>query len=329
MTRKEVTCTAPVNIAVIKYWGKREEDLILPINSSLSATLDQSQLKTTTTVVADSSFTEDRIYLNGKEEKISNPRLQNVLCEMRGRASDVTGSEQAALVQCKVHIISKNNFPTAAGLASSASGYACLVYTLATLFNVDTNTVSSVARVGSGSACRSMYGGWVRWDKGVSTDGKDSIAVQTHTTEHWPEMQILILVVSDHKKTTSSTSGMGTSVQTSDLIMHRANVVVPQRLAAIEKAITDKDFETFGRITMQDSNQFHAVCMDTYPPIFYMNDVSRAIVNLITQYNAAQGAVKAAYTFDAGPNAVIYALKENMSDIVSLVSHYFPTANSD
>ncbi|KAG9460972.1 hypothetical protein GDO78_018554, partial [Eleutherodactylus coqui] len=78
---KQVTCTAPVNIAVIKYWGKRNEPLILPMNSSLSVTLHQDQLKTTTTVAANRNFTEDRIWLNGKEDNINQPRLQSCLRE--------------------------------------------------------------------------------------------------------------------------------------------------------------------------------------------------------------------------------------------------------
>ena len=94
------------------------------------------------------------------------------------------------------------------------------------------------------------------------------------------------------------------------------------------QAILDKDFDTFAELTMSDSNQFHAVALDTQPPIFYMNDVSRTIVALIVEYNrlsiASGGGYKAAYTYDAGPNAVIYALEENMKEIFQLIVSYFP-----
>jgi diphosphomevalonate decarboxylase len=103
---------------------------------------------------------------------------------------------------------------------------------------------------------------------------------------------------------------METSRLTSLLLAHRASEIVDKRLQEIEQAYLNKDFETFGRITMQDSNQFHAVCMDTYPPIFYMNDVSKAIIKLVHAYNAWAGEIRAAYTFDAGPNAVIYTLEK-------------------
>ncbi|MED6282223.1 hypothetical protein CHARACLAT_029790 [Characodon lateralis] len=194
-----VTCTAPVNIAVIKYWGKRNEDLILPINSSLSVTLHQDQLKTTTTVAISRSFQEDRLWLNGKEEDISHPRLQSCLREIRRLArkrrsdGDPRSTESVGLSH-KVHICSVNNFPTAAGLASSAAGFACLVYTLAQAFGVE-GELSGIARQGSGSACRSMYGGFVQWIMGHKEDGKDSVAQQVEPEGHWPELRILVLVV--------------------------------------------------------------------------------------------------------------------------------------
>lgn len=159
---------------------------------------------------------------------------------------------------------------------------------------------------------------------GISPDGSDSIAVEVAPREHWPDMHALICVVSDDKKGTSSTSGMQRTVETSSLLQHRVAKVVPARMVAIKDAILRRDFPTFARITMQDSNQFHAVALDTDPPIFYLNDVSRAIIALITEYNRAAGMIKAAYTYDAGPNAVIYAPKENIKEIVELLLRYFP-----
>lgn len=102
-------------------------------------------------------------------------------------------------------------------------------------------------------------------------------------------------------------------------------------MADMKKAILNRDFQTFAELTMQDSNQFHAVCLDTYPPIFYLNDTSRAIMRIIHEYNASSpdGKLKAAYTYDAGPNAVIYAPKENMREIIELIAHYFPSASDN
>jgi diphosphomevalonate decarboxylase len=319
----QVTCTAPVNIATIKYWGKRDDALILPVNSSLSATLNQADLKTQTTVllVRGDAATADRIWLNGTEEDIMNPRLQACLAAVRARCSD------AARRELRVHIVSKNNFPTAAGLASSAAGYACLAFTLARAFDVAESfpgELSLLARLGSGSACRSLYGGFVRWSRGERADGLDSLASQVVPASHWPELRILILVVSDHRKEYSSTSGQETSVQTSELLKHRAAAVVPERMARMEQALRERDFAAFGKLTMQDSNQFHAVCLDTYPPIFYLNETSRAIIRLVHNYNAAVGELRAAYTFDAGPNAVVFVQQQHAAHFGGVVRRAFP-----
>lgn len=191
--------------------------------------------------------------------------------------------------------------------------------------------LSLIARQGSGSACRSLFGGFVAWEKGTKADGSDSLAIEVAPREHWPDIHALICVVSDDKKGTSSTSGMQRTVETSALLHHRVNHVVPERMRAISAAIKARDFDSFARITMQDSNQFHAVALDTDPPIFYMNDVSRSIIALIVEYNRvsveAGGKLKAAYTYDAGPNAVIYTPKENVKEIISLIVKYFPQAD--
>ncbi|XP_075879276.1 diphosphomevalonate decarboxylase [Nelusetta ayraudi] len=322
-----VTCTAPVNIAVVKYWGKRNEELILPINSSLSVTLHQDQLKTTTTVATSRSFQEDRIWLNGKEEDITHPRLQSCLREIRRlarkRRSDGDTELDSIGLSHKVHICSVNNFPTAAGLASSAAGFACLVYTLAKVFGVE-GELSCIARQGSGSACRSMYGGFVQWIMGQRDDGKDSLAQQVEPESHWPELRILVLVASAEKKPVGSTSGMQTSVQTSCLLKHRAKSVVPDRMVKMIEAVRKKDFPAFAEITMKDSNQFHATCLDTYPPIFYLSSVSQHVISLVHRYNKYYGETRVSYTFDAGPNAVIFTLEQHLPEFLQAVQHLFP-----
>lgn len=223
-----------------------------------------------------------------------------------------------------MEIVSENNFPTAAGLASSAAGYACLVYTLAHLYKVQDQDISSVARMGSGSACRSIDGGFVQWKMGHLASGEDSVAKQIAPETHWPEMRILILVVSDQKKSTSSTGGMSQSVKTSDLLKYRVTECVPKRTEAMINAIKEKDFPAFGKLTMQDSNQFHAVCLDTYPPCKYMNDISHSISAFVHNFNNFKEEVQLAYTFDAGPNACLYLLEEHVDQVISLINHVMP-----
>ncbi|XP_058901924.1 diphosphomevalonate decarboxylase isoform X1 [Kogia breviceps] len=322
-----VTCTAPVNIAVIKYWGKRDEELILPINSSLSVTLHQDQLKTTTTAAISRDFTEDRIWLNGREEDVEQPRLQACLREIRRlarkRRSDGREDPLPLSLSYKVHVASVNNFPTAAGLASSAAGYACLAYTLARVYGVE-GDLSEVARRGSGSACRSLYGGFVEWQMGERADGKDSVARQVAPESHWPELRVLILVVSPERKPTGSTAGMRTSVETSALLRFRAEALVPARMAEMTRCVRERDFQAFGQLTMKDSNQLHATCLDTFPPISYLSDTSRRVIHLVHRFNAHHGRTKAAYTFDAGANAVIFTLEDTVAEFVAAVRHSFP-----
>ena len=150
LVNPQVTVSSPTNIAVIKYWGKRDSKLNLPINSSVSVTINQADLRTVTTVTASEAFKKDRLWLNAEEEEIeSNERVQKVFAMVRARSNKWEGM--------KVQVVSVNNFPTAAGLASSAAGYAALSFALSKLYGLEDHyegDLSTIARVGSGSACR-------------------------------------------------------------------------------------------------------------------------------------------------------------------------------
>lgn len=331
------TVSAPTNIACIKYWGKASAELNTPINESISVTLDQSNLRAVTTAAASKSFRKDRLWLNGIEDESASQsrRFRACVDGVRRLASDKIDLNTGKVVVKKdewsdmhIHVASYNTFPTAAGLASSAAGYAALVAALAKLFDAKETydgELSAIARQGSGSACRSLYGGFVAWRVGTAErNWADSIAEQVADELHWPELRAVILVVSSAKKDTSSTSGMGSSVDTSELLAHRARTVVPRRMQDIEAAFLERDFQTFGKITMQDSNQFHATCLDTYPPIFYMNDTSRSIVRIVHAYNTWAGEIRAAYTFDAGPNSVLYTLERFEVELGALMFKYYP-----
>lgn len=216
---KVATCAAPTNIAVVKYWGKADARLNTPLNSSVSVTLDAALLRATTSVAADARFERTRMWLNGVEEPL-NARTEAVLRELRALATDRVAAEQ------HLHVVSENSFPTAAGLASSAAGLACLVAAVAELLGVREafpGQLSAIARQGSGSACRSLAGGFVRWNKGERADGSDSVAVQVADEHHWPELCAVVCVVNDRAKDTSSTSGMQHTKRTSELLRFRVD----------------------------------------------------------------------------------------------------------
>lgn len=262
--------------------------------------------------------------LNGSVQSLDTPRSRACLHSLRTLrvALESTNASLPPLSTYPLRIVSSNNFPTAAGLASSAAGFAALVRAIADLYQLPQSPteLSLIARQGSGSACRSLLGGYVAWDHGTQENGLDSVARLVAPRSHWPEMRALILVVSAAKKGVSSTTGMQTTVQTSSLFRTRADTVVPARMREMETAIAARDFDAFARVTMRDSNGFHATCLDTEPPIFYLNDVSRAAIRAVEALNAkspAGGRCLAAYTFDAGPNAVIYYLDQDRDAVLT------------
>ncbi|XP_038222372.1 diphosphomevalonate decarboxylase [Zerene cesonia] len=322
-----ISAKAPVNIAVIKYWGKRDEKLLIPLNDSVSASFDMNVMCAKTSVCARPDFVEDKFWLNGVEQSFNNPRLINCLLKIKNIAAEQQSVEKDFL-KWKVHICSENNFPTAAGLASSAAGYACLTTALAQLYKINTD-LSVVARLGSGSASRSIYGGFVRWYSGTKPDGSDSVSKQVVDAQYWSEMRVLILVVSETQKHISSLDGMKITAETSELIKHRVAVSVPSRVEKMCAAIKQKDFATFAELTMKDSNEFHAVCLSAYPPCIYLTETSYRIIEIIHFYNKMCGSPKVAYTFDAGPNACLYLLEDEVPRVLSLINYFFPSSNKD
>lgn len=316
---KSATAISPTNLALIKYWGKRDTRLNLPINSSISVTLDSRELHTITTCsFAPEGETSDSLWVNGKPIALDTvPRTVRVLELMRALAGADATSQ-------KIRIVSKNSFPTAAGLASSASGYSAMVTALAGLFELDTSKeeLSRIARQGSGSASRSLMGGVVMWNMGEREDGLDSQAEPVPFPASEVDLEAVICVVSEKKKKVSSTAGMQTSVKESLLLAHRAKEIVPQRIDDMKQAFASADVGKVLELTMRDSNQFHATCLDTFPPIFYMTDTSKEIVNLVTELNT--GGVRYAYTFDAGPNAVVFCEPQHTPALLQALLEAFP-----
>ncbi|HLC68839.1 MAG TPA: diphosphomevalonate decarboxylase [Candidatus Bilamarchaeaceae archaeon] len=292
------TAVANSNIAVIKYWGKRDEKLNLPQNSSISFTMD-GQLSTTTTVEFDKKLTRDELVLDdkatGEKELV---RVSQFLDLIRNRAQ----------IQSKAKVISKNSFPKGAGLASSASGFAALAAAAsrAAGLQLSEKELSILARQGSGSASRSVFGGAVEWQKGNEKNGSDSFAIQLSSEKNWKHLRNIIAIVSSEEKKISSRAGMAETVKTSKLYKKRLEEV-GRRIETIRNAIRNNDFESMIDAIMQDSDSMHACMADTIPPIIYMNETSHKIAKAVSELNSSEKI--AAYTFDAGPNAHVYTTK--------------------
>lgn len=311
---KKVSGKGPINIALIKYWGKLDEEEIIPCNNSISITLDMSEHYTLTTCeLKEGTIGKTSLILNGESHPINN-RIEKLVRFFRDNCEDKYNSN------CDLIITSKNTFPTGTGCASSASSMACLTKILSEVFtykaktNNINNELSALARQASGSASRSLHGGFVEWlqhDEAYN----DSIAVQLFDEKHWEELKIILLIVSDKTKTFSSTKGMKLSKETSPFFQYRVNEIIPKRLIQMREAIKNKDFEALGKLTILDSNNFHAVCRDTYPTITYMNDCSNFITQCVEELNKDK--FICSYTFDAGPNAFIFTKKNDEKNVLS------------
>ena len=309
------TAAAAPNIALVKYWGRRDDsDLNLPYNSSVSVTLHQDTVKTVTSVALDPRIKRDAIYVDGKlqDSTRSDEKVRLILGVVRDMKS-MGNSEDGVLV------VSRNNFPAGSGLASSASGGAALVFALneALSLHLDDTSLSVLARRISGSACRSIFGGFVRWKMGTSPGGEDSYAEQIAPPSHWKLIDVIGIVSASRKKVSSSAGHLITP-RTSTLYRSRLELAERNAESAI-RAIEEKDFERLAEITMADSNNMHATMLDSWPPIKYMNEKSWRVVDAVHEMNSRYGKSVAAYTFDAGPNAHVITTPKYEREVEDVV----------
>ncbi len=288
----KATARAYTNIALIKYWGKRDEKLFLPMNSSLSITLDK--FFTTTTVEFCTCLSVDVFVINN--QLASEPEIYKV-SRFLNRIREITGKDFKAVVNTTNHV------PTAAGFASSASGFAALAAaaTKALGFQLDGNQLSRVARQGSGSACRSIFGGYVAWEKGKADDGADSFARPIIGAEDW-DLSILSVQLTTEPKAVGSREGMKRTVETSPFYPGWLESVEQDFLHA-KAAIKAHDFELLGRVVETNALKMHATTLGADPPFMYWNGATLNVIQEI-QYLRTQG-IQAYFTIDAGPNVKV------------------------
>jgi len=300
----KATAKANVNIALIKYWGKRDEELILPTNNSLSLTLDG--LYTTTTVHFKEELTEDVFILDGKEETgEAKSRVVSFLDLIR---------EEANKKDLFAEISSKNDVPTAAGFASSASGFAALAAAASKAIGLEVSEeeLSRITRRGSGSACRSIYGGFAEWKMGEKDDGSDSYALPIAPKDHW-DLRIAAVILTDKEKSVSSREGMKRTVDTSAFFEAWVESN-PADLQAIKEGIQARDFKKVGEIAESNCLKMHATTLGAKPPFTYWTDASMKIMQEI-QGMRNEG-IPAYFTIDAGPNVKVLYLPEFEERIV-------------
>lgn len=301
MSKSSAKARAHADIALIKYWGKQDEVLRLPVNDSLAISLEA--LSTTTKVTFDDSLESDQVVIGGQEFEANSKQATRVIKHL-DRIRDLAGEKRHARVE------SKNSFPSGTGLSSSGSAFAALTMaaTKALGLKLSTKQLSFLARQGSGSACRSVTGGIVQWFKGSDSDSSYSKTVFAH--DYW-DIRDVIAVVSDQTKLVSSTAGHKLA-PTSPLFKARLSHV-EDRLKQVKKAIMQKDFQALGEAVEQECFEFHAIAMTSRPSLFLWLPGSVAVF-LAVRALRDQG-VPAYATVNTGHNIQVLTLCEYESKV--------------
>ncbi len=298
---------APANIALAKYWGKRDEELNLPVTSSLSISLGSWGTETHVSFCegADEYKINEVTYTERDPEGL---RLKEFLDLFRPEPD------------CHFAVHSENNIPMAAGLASSASGFAALIQALDRLFewNLERWQLSILARLGSGSATRSLFEGFVYWYAGSLADGMDSYAERMD--REWPDLRIGLLKVSDERKSKSSRSAMKQTVETS-ILYRNWETKVHHDLIQLMKGIEEQNMVLLGQTAESNALAMHGTMLDTWPPVLYWKPETVRVIHQI--WELREEGVPVYFTMDAGPNvkALFCAeyegiLKDRFPDII-------------
>jgi diphosphomevalonate decarboxylase len=283
----KTTIRAGSNIAFIKYWGVDDASINLPQTSSISMTLADAH--TTTTVEWLSGAQQDEITVDGRTlAGEAGARIVRHLDRIR----------QLAGTQQRAHVVSKNNFPMASGIASSASGFAALTVAACQSLglSLDATQMSALARLASGSASRSLFGGYVEWTRGV--DHTTSVARMLFPPEHW-ELYDLVAIVSSAEKTVSSEGGHRIAA-TSPLNRARVDHVA-ELLPDVEAAIAERNLDKLGAAIEWDALAMHAVMQTGSPSLLYWQPGTLEILHAVRRWRSEEG-LAAYFTIDAGPN---------------------------
>jgi diphosphomevalonate decarboxylase len=293
----KATAIAHPNIALVKYWGKRDEALILPHQSSLSVTL--APLSVTTTVMFSAKAGRDEVTLNGKVAQGSERDRVTAALQLVRVAAKAEGRRLGAAT-----VVSRGDFPASAGLASSAAGFAALSVAAraAAGFSRDPRAESILARQGSGSACRSIEGGFVRWNRGRQENGRDSFAEQVFPADHWPELRLLVGMVSREEKEVKSRDGMRSTVETSPYYPAWAKDA-EREVKEIVPLLRRRDLEAVGELAERNAWRMHASALGANPPLCYLKPETLHVINALREER--RKGVGIWFTLDAGPNPVL------------------------
>ncbi|HEV7666981.1 MAG TPA: diphosphomevalonate decarboxylase [Thermoanaerobaculia bacterium] len=303
----KATFEAPANIAFIKYWGVRDAALVLPNNPSISMTLSHC---VTTCTAEPIEAAEDEIWLAepgggfiAPKADFGGPILRH-LDRLRGELSIPPGAG-------RLRIATRNNFPSAAGLASSASGFSALTLAASSALGrgLSPREASLLARrSGSGSACRSVLGGYVEWS---GTEDEDSFARPLAEADHW-DLRDIIAVVEIGPKSVSSRDGH--ALAPSSPYYERRLELIPDRLTRVRRAIAERDFASLGATIEEEAIDLHLIAMSAHPPIHYWSPGSVEVLRAVRELR--QEGLAAWSTMDAGANVHVICEPDSEADLV-------------
>ncbi len=305
MTEYTATAEAGANIAFIKYWGNLDDELRLPLTNSLSMTLDVTRVKTRVTFVSDQA--EDRLIINNVPQKgAALERVTRHLDHLRRLAG----------VPWRASVESRTTFPIGAGIASSAAAFAALTVAAAAALQLrlSPRELSTYARLGSGSAARSIFGGYVEWI--AAARHEDSYAYPVADEHHW-RLSDIVAVVSQEHKGVGSTRGHALA-STSPLQPARL-AHVHTALARARTAVLARDLEALGEVMELDALTMHAVMMTSHPRLIYWQPGTLAIIHAVRHWRS--DGLPVYFTIDAGPNVHLITLPEYAGEVLRRLKH--------
>ncbi|HJX27853.1 MAG TPA: diphosphomevalonate decarboxylase [Thermoanaerobaculia bacterium] len=307
----KTTISAPANIAFIKYWGAKDLAKAIPMNPSISMTLEQCVTQCTVEVL---DGDRDEVWISEPDGGFGTPEpefVQRCIAQL-DRVRSWAGRRQE-----RFRVATKNTFPSAAGLASSASGFAALTLAAANALgkgDASEEDLSALARgSGSGSAARSVLGGYVEWPGNAgngSGNDEDSHAVQLAPAIHW-ELRDVIAVVEIGPKIVSSREGHQRA-HTSPYYKKRLELL-PKRLEQVRRAIEETDLDLLGPLIEEEAVDLHLIAMSSTPPIFYWSPGTIAVLRAVRELR--QEGLSAWATMDAGANVHVICDPESEDDV--------------
>jgi len=310
ITTSSATAVAHPNLALVKYWGKRDDALILPHQSSLSLTLAPLTVKATVEFGAEA----DEVVINGKPAQGSElSRVLGVIDELRRELRRGLKPDPG-----RVRMRSAGNFPMSAGLASSAAAFAAIAVAARAAAGLprDTRAESILARLGSGSACRSVLGGLVAWRRGEKPDGSDSFAEQVAAPSHWPQLRMVVAVVNREEKEVKSRDGMRHTVETSPYYPAWVKDAEGE-IARAEDFIRRKDLQALGELAERNAWRMHATAFAANPPLCYLKPKTLEVIQRLPE--ARKQGLPVWFTLDAGPNPVLLTDEAHVGQVEALV----------